>query len=433
VQFAFPTGIALTEEDGAFPQRLLVVSSNTDLRFRSGRVHAFDREAIDRLVDEAVAGCTEPGCPPVDVTDLSEALVGSVELGDLAGQIAVASLEGPGLPPARAFVPIRSRRTVVAFDLDPEGIRCAGPGDECLVGGAAFSRNDPFVVEAALGQVYVGHGSLGREPTGIIGMAAADAPFWFQGGGAFLPLDVGPTAIGGLAAGACRVELDGSPTCTLFANGRSRVDGIQRILAFDFRQGALIAGPLFSRNLAPMQDGFDSRGIGVSTSGARAFLANRFPDALATVDVTRLPNLPSDTCLLPPGVTLPEGAACPDLPPAEGERPRFATVDLSPSPDRPLVVRVIPRALPSGGTSDLVAVTTQRSIAFFDGSTGALVGNLEGVGGAPSDLVARVRDGGLRLYAPSFEGGFVAVVDLPDPFLPGEARLVARLGKPQED
>lgn len=432
-RFHFPSGIALTEEEGAFPQRLLVVSSNTDLRFRSGRVHAFDRETIDRLVDEATAGCPDPSCPPVDVRDLSPALVGSVEIGDLAGQIAVSPLDGPGLPPARAFVPVRGRDAVVALDLDAAGIRCAAPGDECLEGGAAFSRPDPFVIEAALGQIYVGHGALGRQSTGIIGMAQADAPFWSRGGGSLLPLDVGNTAVGGLASGACRIDGGGAEVCTVFANGRARIEGIQRILAFDIRRGALMAGPLFSRNLAPQQDGFDSRGIGIGTEGTRAYLANRFPDALAVVDVSRLPDLPSDTCLLPPGVELGEGAACPYLPPNQGDRPRFATMDLSPSPEGPLVVRVIPRALPAGGTSDLIAMTTRRSIAFFDGPSGALVGNLEGVGGGPSDLVARPRGTGLRLYVPSFERGTVAVVDLDDPFRPGEARLVARLGPPRED
>lgn len=430
-RFAFPTGVALTPE-GVVPQRLLVVSSNTDLRFRSGLLQAFDRQALDTLVDEAINSCDVPGCPPVDIFDLSSALVGAVEIGDLGGLVAATALSGEGLPPVRAFVPVRGTTTVVPVDIDPSGIRCSMTERKCIDGGPEVLREDPFDVVTGLGNVYVGNSTLFRIDSGAISMARADDPIWTTGDGALIPVDVGDTAIGGLAVGSCRIGGDGEETCTLYANGRSQVRGIQRILAFDFQAGRLMAGPLFSRNLAAVQDGFDSRGIAIASTGDQAYLANRFPDALAVVDVTRIAELPSDSCVLPSDEVVPGGAPCPDLPPSQGERPRFANVDLIPAPKGPLTVTVIPRVLPSGEPRDLAVMTTRNSVAFFDVVAGALVADVTGTGTAPSDAVARQRDGGFRLYVPSFGRGTLAIIDLPDPFHPQTARLVARLGRPQE-
>ena len=42
----YPTGVALTPDDGNLPRRLLVVSSNFDLAFRSGVLHAYDLDEL---------------------------------------------------------------------------------------------------------------------------------------------------------------------------------------------------------------------------------------------------------------------------------------------------------------------------------------------------------------------------------------------------
>lgn len=430
-RFHYPTGVALTPEIEGVPERVLVVSANTDLRFRAGRVHAFDREALDRLVDEAVASCVGEDCPIPEVTDLSPALVGSVEIGSLAGEIAVTPLEGPGFPPLRAFVPVRGTRTVTAVDLDAEGIRCSRLDGRCTEGQAGFAREDPFVVAAELGMVFVGNGTLFRDENGAVGFAPATAPFWETGGGAFSLVGIGSSAVGGLAVGNCRSE-EGRPTCTLFANGRSSREA-QRIFAFDFTRDAVPASPVFSRNVASQQDGMDSRGIAISPSMPWAYLALRSPDALAVVDVSRMPHLPSDGCLLPEDVELPPGIGCPDLPPPRDDRPAFSTIALSPAPDRPLTVAVIERETPSGERSDLVAMTTSRSVAFFDALTAAQVGNVLGVGSGPSGIAVGRRGEGVRLYVPSFERSTLAVIDLPDLFRPDLARVVARLGQPREE
>src|SRR5690606_32459012 len=291
-RFHYPTGVTLTPELEGLPQRLLVVSSNTDLRYRAGRVHAFDAAALDALVDGATGGCEGADCPVVEIFDLEPALVGSVEIGSLAGEIAATALDGAGLPPVRAFVPIRGTRTVVAVDLDAAGIRCAELDGDCREGGAGFAREDPFVVVAHLGTVFVGHVTLFRDRTGALGFASAAADFWRTGGGALTAIALGPTAVGGLAAGNCREE-GGEQTCTVYVNGRSGGDA-QRLFALDFSANAVLESPLFSRNVGPLQRGADSRGIAVSPARERAYLAQRNPDALAIVDVSRMPELPSD-------------------------------------------------------------------------------------------------------------------------------------------
>lgn len=429
-RFHYPTGVTLTPESEGLPQRLLVVSSNTDLRYRAGRVHAFDAAALDALVDGATGGCEGADCPVVEIFDLEPALVGSVEIGSLAGEIAATALDGAGLPPVRAFVPIRGTRTVVAVDLDAAGIRCAELDGDCREGGAGFAREDPFVVVAHLGTVFVGHVTLFRDRTGALGFASAAADFWRTGGGALTAIDLGPTAVGGLAVGNCREE-GGEQTCTVYVNGRSGGDA-QRLFALDFSANAVLESPLFSRNVGPLQRGADSRGIAVSPARERAYLAQRNPDALAIVDVSRMPELPSDGCIVPEGVELPPDAGCPDLPPPTGERPAFAPIALSPAPGRPIAAAVIERA-PAGEASDLVVLATTRSLAFFDGATGALVGNVPGIGSGPAAIAVRQRGEGFRLYVPSFGRSTLAVIDLPDPFRPDQARLVAQLGRPRED
>lgn len=434
----YPSGIALTPEGGALPQRLLVVSSNFDLRYRSGVLHAFDREELDRLVDEAPPGegCPEalPRCTPARIPDLGSALAGAVEIGDYGGQVAAIDL-GPGRQ--RAFVPIRSTGKVIAVELDggAEALRCAeGGGTDCRGTGASFARQDPFSIAVALGNVYVGHSTSFRNMKprgGVIGMAFADAAFWTGGGGALGTIRVGDTAIGGLAVGGCSDGDEGAQRCTLYASGRSTIGNSQPIFAFDFEEGVWMSSPLFSRNLYAQEKGFDSRGIAVSSSGKEVYFASHAPDALGVVDVTRLATLPSDACLIPEGDVVAPGAACPDLPTPSEDAPRFMTADLLPSPKGPNVVVTVQRDLPDGSVSDLVVVTTSSSLAFYDTRSGSFVGELGGLGGAPSDLAIRPSGGGYRLYVPSFSQGTIAVVDLPDPFRPESASVVAILGERQ--
>ncbi len=432
----FPSGVALSPEDPSIPQQLLVVSSNFDLRFRAGVLHAFDRATLDRLADDAppspACPAANPRCLPADVPDIAEALVGAVEIGDFGGQVAVAALGDGAL---RAFVPVRGNHTVVAAELGASSLQCTqGGGTDCVGTGAEFPRDDPYSVVTALGNLYVGHFTVLRSGPkgGVIGTAPVDAGFWTTGGGILQAIQVANrSAIGGLAVGGCRDE-DGAPTCTLFASGRSRFDGTQPIFAFDFREGEPMVSPLFSRNLFAQERGFDSRGIASSSSGSDVFLASRMPDALAIIDVSRLAQLPTDGCVLPEGDVVAPGAACPDLPPSTGDRPAFTTADLIPSPAGPNTLATLPRTMPDGSISDLIVMTTTEGLAFFDTRVGVLAATLGGLGGAPTDIAFRPLGDGFRIYAPAFSRGSIAVVDLPDPFRPESATLRARLGPAQE-
>lgn len=431
-QLYFPTGIALTPEVAGQPQHLLVVSSNLDLRYRAGVLHAFDVAAIDALAEGAQApNCQVPGCSPGRVTDFGSALSGTVEIGDFGGEVAVAQLESGAL---RAFVPMRASRQVVAVEIGADGqLSCAMQGDgRCA--GPVFRRPDPYTVLTAAGNVYVGH--IGRDnddrPEAAVGAAFADADMWTGGGGGFELVGLGEQAIGGIAS-HCAGEGDAA-SCTLFASTRSFEQGFNPLYLFDFRPGELRSGAVFSRNVYGQQRGLDSRGVAASSSGAAVYIASRFPDALATVDVTRVSEAPVPGCVVPPGAALP-GGACPEDPvPLDGAaEPRFVVADLVAAPAAPNTARVLPRTLPDGTTSDLVVLTAGDGLALFDMRTGTLAGAIEQVGNSPSALAARtLPDGSVRLYVPSFGGGTLAVVDIPDPLQPGRARVIAILGRVQE-
>ncbi|WP_373047929.1 hypothetical protein [Vulgatibacter sp.] len=432
-QLFFPTGAALSS-DGTV---LLVTSGNFDLRYRSGVLHAFDVAALDRLADEA-DGEPCPGtadCAPPRNADIGSALVDSTEIGDFAGQLGLGSVGGLD----RAFIPLRGSDTVLAVDVAPgsadgDVLRCVRQNDErCL--GASFPRRDPFSVAVLEGNVYVGH--IGRDgdddPIGLIGAARADDDaLWREGDGEFARIGLGEQPAGGIAAGACRDEAEGR-TCTLFATARTLEQGFNPVFLFDFRAGELRTSPVFSLNVFGQQRGLDTRGVAVSSDGNAIFVAERFPDALATIDVSRTGEQRFDGCVVPSGEQLPPEGSCPPGPvPLGGEEPRFVTADLVPVPEGPNAVFVIPRTLPGGGTSDLVVVTNDDGLYFVDTRTGLASGAVENIGIAPAAVAVRPNGTGARLYVPSFGEGTLAVIDLPDLFRPSSAEVVAILGNSQE-
>lgn len=431
----FPTGSVLTPESAEGGRLLLVHSSNFDLRYRSGVLHAFDLERLDRLADEAppAPNCPPdaPLCSPPVAENLADALVGSLEVGSFGGRLGVARLPDGRL---RAFLPMRGVDEVVAVEIEETGsLRCALPGDE-RCSGPRFPRPDPYELVVEQGNVYVAN--IGRERDvsvrGIVGAAPADSAVWTDGG-RLTEIRLGGEAIGGIAAGACRAT-DSGTTCSLVGSSRSLTEGTNRIFLFDFQEGALRTGPVFEWNLYPQQRGLDSRGVAFSSDGGRVYQASRFPAALVTVDVSRVDPAPVDGCVVDPGELLPDPIVCPPGPvPPDGEAtPRFATADLAALPPGPNVVVTIPRQLPDGTGSDLVVVTVERGIRFVDTRTGTVAGAIEEGGSAPSSIAWRPHGTGVRLYVPSFGRGTIAVIDVPDLFRPASARVVANLGRVQE-
>lgn len=426
----FPTGATLTPAEGA-PRRLLVVSGNTDLRFRSGVLHAFDVEWIDQQIAAAPlpADCPPetPACRPKRVESLAGGLVGAVEIGDFGGEIAVVNLGGG----QRAFVPIRSTDSVVAVEIDSAtgAMSCAiRGGTDCRTRGVRFPRFDPFSVATAEGNVYVGHIGTDLDHRGVIGAAAVDAPMWTGEGGRFTEIKLPTAPPGGLAIGACREEAEGR-TCTLFASGRSLREGLDPIFLFDFREGVLQAGPLLSRNVFSQQRGVEARGLSVSTNGNFVYEAIRLPDALATIDVSRVDTSPPPGCVIPVGEELPPEGCEGEAQPLDGvAEPRFVTANLTTMPPGPNVVLSIPR----GPSDELVLVTTEEGLMFYDPRIGVLSGALRNLGPAPSAIAWREEGTGVRLYVPSYGRGTLAVVDVPDLFRPSTAQLIAVVGPVQE-
>lgn len=431
----FPTGVALTPAEGGARQLLLVANANADLRFRAGTLQAFDVETLDRAVAEAPppAGCAPetPRCRPLRIPDLSGAFVAGAEISDFSGSIAVATLPGGGL---RAFVPTRSNDKVVAVDVDPAAgtLTCAeGGGTDCRGTGPDFPRQEPFSVVTALGNVYIGHVDITGHTNGVVGAATVDAPLWTGGEGELQTVSLRKVAAGGLAVGGCRDTADG-PTCTLYVSGRSLVENLNPVFLFDFRAGVLEAGPLFTRNVFAQERGFDARGVAVSASGNLMYMASRAPAAIATIDVSRRVVPPSNGCVLLPGQALPEG--CPTEPaPLDGEaEPAFVTANLVTTPPEPNTLVAIPRQAPGAAPDELLVVTTNSGIGFYDPRAGTLAGFLQNLGPAPSAIAFKPFGTGVRLYVPSYGRGTLAIVDVPDLFRPADAQLVAVLGAVQE-
>ncbi len=428
----FPTGMALAPPEASGRQLLLVASGNFDLRFRAGVLHAFDLAEIDRLADTAVP---PPDCPPgpdglpsrcrtPEVFDLAPALVGAVEIGNFAGQVAVASLPDR----LRAFVPVREGDGVVAVDLPPGGAPvCTAGGEGPCAAAVRFPGDDPQPVKLIGNTVYVASIRTGKD--GRLAYAAADDAIWTTGG-KMASVFLGEQAAGGIAH-RCEPVAPEAPECsaggTLFVSGRSIEDLLNPLYLLPLPPDGPATGPVTTVNLYSQQRGLDARGVAVSTDGATLYLASRYPDALAIVDVAQLYGAGADGCVvLPPA---PPDFRCPST--GQGE-PILGNRTLVPTSAGPNDVTVLPRTLPGGGTSDLVLVTTENSLDFIDTRIDVLAARLDDLGPVPSAVVYRPLGTGYRLYVSSFGRGTIAVVDLPDPFRPELARVVALLGRVQE-
>lgn len=422
----FPSGAARAGD------LLLVTSSNFDLRFQSGRLSAFSIAAIDEAIQAAGApeGCpTGDACRPVELISLPEP-VDTVKIGDFSGEVAVARV-GTGL---RAFVPVRSESAIVAVDIGADGtLTCArGGGEDCVGDGVSFAVEDPFQVLVLGDRVYVGHVQrTGSRTNGVIGAAAASGALWTRSGaGRLATIQLGETAVGGLA-GTCT-----EPTCTeggtVYATGRTTAAEPPVLYAFDFVGPTLISSSVSTLDLTSQADGRDLRGIAVSASGEQGWVVWRAPDTLASIDLTRIPARTPDACAIAAGASLPdEGCPAGQLSPGIVPVPAFDVSGAVPTPAEPRALTAIPRTLPDGTTSDLLVLTARRGLSFYDTRTGMFAGEVQATGDVPAAVVAVPRGEGVRLYVPSFASGRLAVVDVPDLFAPYTARVVALVGEAQ--
>lgn len=429
--FHFPTGLALSSPVGDGQQFLVVASSNFDLRYRAGAVHVLDLAAVDALADGAPAPADcPPGpdglptrCRSPEVPDLAPAIRGAVEIGNLAGEVALAPVAG-GL---RAFVPVRENNEVLALDISPDGVPTCAAGGEGGCAAVGFPGDDPFTARVVGTTVYVANiRSAGDD--GRLGVAGIDDPLW-AGGGELPSILLGEFAAGGIAA-SCAPVAEGEAECaaggTLVVSARSNEDGVSPIYLLDIPPGGSARGPVRTVDVFAEQRGLDSRDVALSGDGVSLYMATRFPSGLATLRLADLFATGADGCVVLPPV--PEGFRCP----ASGGEPVLANRSLVPTGDEPNDVTVISRTLPGGGVSDLVLVTTANGIDVVDTRTDVVAARLDELGSVPSAVVYRPHGSGYRLYVTSFGRGTLAVVDMPDPFRPDLATVVARLGPPQE-
>jgi hypothetical protein len=150
----------------------------------------------------------------------------------------------------------------------------------------------------------------------------------------------------------------------------------------------------------------EARGLAVTEAGAaadrrRLFVAGRSPDVLLEAVVSA----------------------------ADSDAPRLSVVRVVPLPSQPNAVRALPR---DPGKAPLLAIpcTGAGKVVLYDAEVEAVVAQVS-VGQQPFDVAVAARGSGARLYVSNFGDGRVAVVDVPDLATPGEARLVAHLGKSQ--
>jgi hypothetical protein len=427
----FPSGMALSPPGGDGRQFLVVASSNFDLRYRAGAVHVLDLGALDALADGAPAPADcPPGpdglptrCRSPEVPDLTPAIRGAVEIGNFSGEVALAPVAG-GL---RAFVPVREGNGVVAVDVPADGVpACAAAGGE-VCGTVGFPAEDPFHARVVGSTVYVANiRSFGDE--GRLGVAGIEDPLWARGGEMPTVL-LGEFAGGGIAA-SCAPVAEGAAECsaggTLLVSARSIEDAKSPVYLLDIPPGGSARGPVRTVDVFAEQRGLDSRDVAVSGDGAFLYMVTRFPSGLATLRLADLFAAGADGCVVLPPV--PEGFRCP----AAGGEPVLVNRSLLPTGAEPNDVTVIPRAMPGGGSSDLVLVTTQDGIDVVDTRADVVAARLDELGSVPSAVVYRPHGTGYRLYVTSFGRGTLAVVDMPDPFRPDLATVVARLGPVQE-
>src|SRR5687768_6545252 len=81
----FPNALVISNETDQAPRFLFVASTNFDLRYRSGALHAFSLDAIDR----AIAGCGNKLGAESCVIELSDALADEVLIPTYATAIAL--------------------------------------------------------------------------------------------------------------------------------------------------------------------------------------------------------------------------------------------------------------------------------------------------------------------------------------------------------
>jgi len=407
-QLYFPTGLAIAPSEDV----LFAVNANSDLRFASGLVQVIDLEKIDTAVDAwlstevAPAGCEKDSALPLGIVcDETPFIVadGSVRVGNFATDVGVQDLGGD----LRLFVAVRGDPSLTWIDYDSAArdLSCGGQGPvgECDDAHRLTQMREDFdlagfvdepfgvYVDSQNEYVMVTHLSSGA-------VSVADAP-----------ADGSPPVLSDVIAGLFAANPNTGVRGAVGIAGRSPGAEGGRVYVTSRSESRIqtlyVSRPAQYPILVPSEYFFlngvrpsdDSRGIAFGRGGDRAYVVNRDPPMLQSIDTSLgRDGVPKNELLS--AVEICSGAS------------NIAVADL--------------------GEGERVYIACFRDGQIWTvNPTDARLRTISDVGRGAHALV--VAPGRRRLYVSNFLEDTIAVLDL-TPGSRAENRVVMRLGTPRQ-
>jgi len=429
-RFYFPTGIAHVDVPGRTEGTLYVASANADRCYETGSIRALSLDALPQPLPPL--GAPVPASGPAVIEDLGNPDPQSQRsIETFAGQLATWPLPSGG---HRLVIPTRAEgsllqivdatgpagTTLTCVPASADGAAPENCAEDALSLDAVPEGSEssdvpraPAPIGVAIapdGQTFITHIEMADDPWGsrtnergyVVRMNAADPKL--------------------VAADFLQIPRGGTQSVAIgqryaFVSARELGRGLDAVIAVprDPEDKVLHAFPLQLQYAVTAL-----RGIALSEDERTLYVVGR------SVDDILLGGNPD--VLLVASVAGPRSAA-----------PVVRVTRVVPLPTAPAAIQRISRA----GGSDLVLIVAQGSgsLAIYDEGIGQLVAEVKGLGVQPSQLAVDLRAGTVdgnsveqaRVYVSNFGDGRVAVVDLPDLARPEDARVVAYLGRRQDD
>lgn len=380
----FPLGLALGAED----RKLLVVSSNFDLAYNRGVVHAIDLEVVDKAIAKGEGKAKKA---------VKNAIRGSAFIPSFGGEVSFD-------PQFRhAFIANRAENTLIEMEVFGVGgeleLKCGDRGSapqDCTEGDhvVQLEGTDSFSVhalESGTEKARVYTGSLNG------GMVSAIDADYQQSGGSRLKM---PFVIeSGLlrASGIVHVPAVGfGPDYLIIAGTMDGNTGwpagaYLRTYAPSYGNTQVLGTvPLVGANQAA-----DARAIALAPDNSFAYVVQRYPDSVAAVDLSL----------------------------NDAGEPRLLNTAVQSVGLKPIALAVDSAA--TSGNQVLVLCFEDNSIYTLDGKTLNVLGILDDVGPGPSAIAIDSARG--QAYVSLFNEDTVAVIALDRPDHHG-LEVIARIG-----
>jgi DNA-binding beta-propeller fold protein YncE len=419
----FPTGLVVSPDE----KTLFVLSANSDLRYDSGTILAYDLAKIDEIVatpiGTAIAGCEEDFlrrgvrvCKTTVDGKAASMVVASAgaRVGDFGSALGLMPLESAPRKPSgilRLFATVRGDPSLTYVDFDPAtGVMSCG-GDGAFQRCDAEHRIDTFRGDAELGliadeplylsvdsenqRVLVTHLTSGRVTLASAPPIKEVVPTLVDTlAGLFLP-----PRVDGSSGVAVRNPADPDGPIYVTSRGEARVATVHVVPGLPDADGK--PTPRLARGESFFLDGRDdsgrgndARAIAFSPDGERAYIVNRSPSELLVFDTSL------DASGLPKNV-------------------RLGAVDLCPGPATLAVVDTgegLRVYVPCFSTGQVWTVDPDRLEVVDVTETGK---GPTSVAGAPMRQ---------RLYVTNFAEDTIAVIDT-KPHSPTQNHTLLRVGK----